>query len=180
MPTQIFFALSEEVDPRFEVYKSQITIMGMGKLNAALALTNFIKSLSDKELQRWWIVNLGTAGSNTFAVGSLVEITSFYERGTVFKSPSLQLPKQTHLPQAICASGDNIEKIENHYPWNCVDMEAYGLAKVCIENKLPFVSIKYITDNSEGSVKSDWKKNLALAKSQLYQFWIDHLLSKST
>lgn len=175
---QIFFALKDEVSPEFlKGDANNITIMGMGKLNAAIALTNYLQeNPNHKDLV---IINLGTAGSRKFPVGTLVEITDFFERGIVFRSQPIKINALTDLPKGKCGSGDLVEELNESLPWDCVDMEAYSLAKICYQKSISFVSIKYITDVSDDNVKNDWKKNLGLASAELFQFWTKQLKNKS-
>lgn len=174
----LVFALNEEIDPRFQKQgEPEILVTGMGKLNAALKLSQRLESITD--LSNYIIINLGTAGSAKHAVGELVELVEFYERAVIFPSSKLQVEKQTLLASAIVGSGDLVEPIDSSKPWDCVDMEAFSLARVCKEKRLPFVSIKYITDVSEGNVYKEWKKNLIFAREKLYQYWNEALKSKS-
>lgn len=174
----IFFAIKDEISPEFSKGEADnVVIMGIGKLNAALALTNYLQEKPDhKDLI---IINLGTAGSRKFPVGALVEMTEFYERGIVFRSQPIKINSFTDLPKGKCGSGDLLEELNDKLPWDCVDMEAYSLAKICYQKNIPFVSIKYITDMSDSNVKSDWKKNLGLASAELFQFWNKQLKNKS-
>lgn len=174
----LVFALNDEIDPRFkEQGDLQILVTGMGKLNAAMMLSQRLGTI--KDLSNYIIINLGTAGSAKHSVGDLVELIEFYERAVIFPSAKLKVEKQTELVSAIAGSGDLVEPIDTTKPWDCVDMEAFALARVCIEKRLPFVSIKYITDVSEGNVYKEWKKNLIFAREKLYQYWNDHLKNKS-
>lgn len=179
LPPILFFALEEEVDKRFRNSQQKVVVTGMGKLHAALGLLKYLETVPASEKDALKIINLGTAGSSFFPVGSLVEMTSFYERAITFRSSVIRVPQRTSLPQGSCGSGDLVEPIEQKFPWNCVDMEAYALAKVCEEKKIPFLCVKYITDVSEGNVYKDWKKNLTFACEKLYQFWNEDLKSKS-
>lgn len=174
----LVFALNEEMDPRFENQANlEVLVTGMGKLNAAIKLSQKLETITD--LNNYSIINLGTAGSAKHAVGDLVEIVEFYERAVTFPSTKLQVKKQTQLVSSVAGSGDLVEPMDSSKPWDCVDMEAFALARVCKEKSLPFVSIKYITDVSEGNVYKEWKKNLIFARDKLYQYWNDYLKNKS-
>lgn len=179
MKNQILvFALQEEVDSRFQEFEKQhILVTGIGKLNTAICLSNFLSSSSVANIGA--IVNLGTAGSITYPVGSLVEPVEFYERAVSFPSKKIYLEKHTDLPSAVCGTGDTLESLRESKPWDVVDMEAFVLARICSEHKIPFVCVKYITDVSEGNVYKDWKKNLIFAREKLYQYWNENLKNKS-
>mgnify|MGYP000706363076 CR=1 FL=1 len=181
----LLFALKKEIASSFLSLNDeevQLLVTGMGKLNAAISLSHFLASklsgsLSEELKEKLVIINLGTAGSKTFPVGSLVEIAEFYERDTFFSSSKVSFPTLTSLPKAICGSGDNLININDPLfkdsPWNIVDMEAYALAKTCQAWGLKFVSIKYITDNSEENIKKQWQLQIDKAREALYQYWMD-------
>ena len=63
--------------------------------------------------------------------------------------------------RATCGSGDSFVEDRTQYYGEVVDMEAYALAKVCYNYKIPFVSFKYITDGADEQAHEDWEKNLA-------------------
>lgn len=185
----IFFALKQEIDARFFDEKFPLTVMGVGKVNATLAIMNYLNQMQTKT--NFLVVNLGTAGSRKIKVGTLVEITEFYERDTAFRSIPIKIKACTELPMGKCGTGDSIDGLsvdyscdhsmlkQNEPPWDCMDMEAYALAKTCSLNNIPFVSIKYITDISDSQVKVQWKENLAKARINLFHFWNDYMKNKS-
>lgn len=185
----IFFALKQEIDASFFDEKFPLTVMGMGKVNATIAIMNYLNQVQNKK--NLLIVNLGTAGSRKIKVGTLVEITEFYERDTSFRSIPIKIKARTELPGGKCGTGDSIDILSKEYscdqftikqsepPWDCLDMEAYALAKTCSLKNVPFVSIKYITDISDSQVKVQWKENLAKARVNLFHFWKDYIKSKS-
>lgn len=175
----LVFALQQEVDPRFnDLEMVSVLVTGIGKLNAALSLSHFLNSVAaDKEA--YVVINLGTAGSIKYPVGSLVEPTCFYERAVSFPSRKIQVTKKTDLPTAVCGSADVVEPLTVDKPWDVVDMESFALARICADRDIPFVCVKVITDVSEGNVYRDWKKNLTSAREKLYQYWNENLKDKS-
>lgn len=101
------------------------------------------------------------------------------------------------LPVGICATADKISLIEpeshksnsnsNNHIWNqdqiirqfdLLDMEAFALAKVCKKMNVAFSSFKFVTDQSDGNISHDWKKNL-LAAAESFQKLIPQLISKA-
>ena len=58
-----------------------------------------------------------------------------------------------------CYTGDSF--VTDIQYMDVVDMEAYSLAKICWEQKIPFVSYKYITDGADEQAHEDWEANLA-------------------
>lgn len=181
--------MKQEIDARFYEETFSLTVMGMGKVNATIAVMNYLNQLQNKS--NLVFVNLGTAGSRKIKVGTLVEITEFYERDTSFRSIPIKIKPCTELPLGKCGTGDSLEVLsENNScdhssikqrkpPWDCMDMEAYAFAKACSLKDIPFVSIKYITDISDSQVKVQWKENLAGARVELFHFWKNYLKNKS-
>jgi len=46
-------------------------------------------------------------------------------------------------------------------------MEAYALAKVCQQQQLPFLCLKFITDGADGQAADDWASAVVLAADKL-------------
>lgn len=158
------FALAAEAAEVFTGHPVLIT--GIGKVNAAYELTRSIYT------QRpGLIVNLGSAGSNYFAKGSVVCCTKFIQRDMdvrglgyeQYETPLSNLPvlleyglAMEGLPQAVCGTGDNFEMGHSATRYNVVDMEAYALAMIAMKEKIPFLCLKYISDGADGDAAEDW------------------------
>ena len=141
-------------------------IVGIGKLNAAFQLTRALATRRPA-----LVINLGSAGSGTFARGSLVCCDRFVQRdmdvrGLGFRRYETPLsgvePVLTYglvmegLARGICGSGDTFEMDHRATKYNVVDMEAYALAFICSREKIPFLCLKYISDGADGSAAGDW------------------------
>lgn len=115
--TLFVFALDSEAAEEFHDVNK--LIVGVGKINAAYELTKAIYHRKPK-----LIVNLGSAGSNTFKRGEVVCCTKFLQRdmdvrGLGFEQyqiPFSDIPpvlnygiKFKGLPEAICGTGDSFE-----------------------------------------------------------------------
>ncbi len=63
----------------------------------------------------------------------------------------------THLPEAICGTGDSFatSHVETHF--SVVDMEAYALAKVCLLQGARFGCIKFVTDGADDAAADAWQ-----------------------
>ncbi len=48
-----------------------------------------------------------------------------------------------------------------------IEMEAFALAKVCKEEKLPFLCLKYISDGADGNAVDDWSTEVKKAAQKL-------------
>lgn len=162
--TLFVFALDSEAAGEFDEVNK--LIVGVGKINAAYELTKAIYHHRPK-----LIVNLGSAGSNTFKRGEVVCCTKFLQRdmdvrGLGFEQyqiPFSDIPpvlnygiKIKGLPEAICGTGDSFET--NHFSsdYNVVDMEAYSFAFVAMKEQIPFLCLKYISDGADGMAAEDW------------------------
>jgi nucleoside phosphorylase len=171
-------ASGEEVMELKDLEKDHLVISGLGKLNAALALSDcFHKCKRDIH----GVINLGTAGSERVPSGSLLEVVRSYQRDTSFFSDSIALEGYSKLAKIHCGSGDRIEAIKDSDPWDIVDMELYSLAFFCKNKSVPLVSIKYVTDRNDVNVYKEWKKQLPIASKALAEFWMEEkqqILSK--
>jgi adenosylhomocysteine nucleosidase len=160
----LVFALLSEAAGEFDEYHRLIT--GVGKVNAAYELTKRIVLQKPK-----LIINLGSAGSNVFNKGEVVCCTKFIQRDmdarglgfkqfeTPFSSDQIVLVhglKVPGVPEAICGTGDSFETAHSLGNYNVIDMEGYPLAFVAMKEKIPFLSLKYISDGADGSAAEDW------------------------
>ena len=176
--TLIVCALEVETQGQLDDY--EVLYTGVGKINATYKLTQkFGKHGSFVPYDL--VINYGTAGSNKYKQGELVDCTRFAQRdmdatGLDFEmgqtpfddTPIIIETKSDFNPigkNGLCGSGDNF-MTGLKYAWfkrqigNIVDMEAYALAKVCNLYDIPFISFKYITDGADGDAGIDWKENV--------------------
>lgn len=149
---------------------------GVGKVNATMNLTKEImKNKPD------FIINLGSAGADKpNKIGDIKVCTRFSDRNF---EDDYSLTEKIYKPLyntdmnliqedgSLCSTGDNF-LLSPRNNADVYDMEAFALAKVCHEFKIPFVSVKYITDiigensidmwkdnvTSSGKVLGDWLK----------------------
>lgn len=167
MATLLMMALKQESQNVFETNNVQPHYCGVGLLKAAFNAHKLIL-----EHKPNWVINLGTAGSHNFKQGSLVECTSFVQRypNNLFplKSKILKTAPISKLPQVICGSADFIETSQPLVQCDVMDMEAYALAYVCEQLGVKFNSIKYVSDNSDANLSSQWHSNLQDAALKLF------------
>ena len=167
----LVFALEVEAGTEFDDFQKIFT--GVGKINAAYHLFKGIQKFSPDI-----IINLGTAGSTLFNRGEVVCCNQFIQRdmdvralgfknfetpfsnGEIILNYGLEIEK---LPKGICGSGDQFEMEHNNHEYNVIEMEAYALAKVCKEENLPFLSLKYISDGADGNAVEDWQTEVKKA-----------------
>ncbi|MCW3162328.1 5'-methylthioadenosine/S-adenosylhomocysteine nucleosidase family protein [Chryseobacterium oryctis] len=169
--TLFVFALDSEAGKEFDDKNKLIT--GIGKVNAALELT---KQIYSKRPQL--IVNLGSAGSKTFGKGEVVCCTKFIQRDmdvrglgfAKYETPLSGIPPLLEygislngLKEGVCGSGDSFEMNHSEDDYNVVDMEAYPLALIAMKEKIPFLCLKYISDDAGDDAADDWSVQVHLA-----------------
>ncbi|MFT6106418.1 MAG: adenosylhomocysteine nucleosidase [Rickettsiales bacterium] len=173
----IAMALKSECRGRFT--KEDIIYTGVGKINAAYNLT---KSIANKSPNI--VINLGSAGSEKFNSGELINCTKFVQRDmnveplgfekwvTPFENDESAIlsygKRLPHLQEGICGTGDNFDVSASREIYNVVDMEAYALAKICKAENVEFICIKYITDGADGKAVDDWNAALEDASRKLF------------
>ncbi len=171
----LVFAMQEESQGHFKDY--QVLHTGIGKVNASYALT---KALAKNKPSM--VINLGTAGSQTFPAGSVVCCSRFVQRDMdvqalgfePFQTPFSDVPVVLQygttvdgLPSGICGSGDNFDTSHGITAYDLVDMEAYALALICQQEDMPFLCLKYISDGADEDASTDWAEALDNAAKAL-------------
>jgi adenosylhomocysteine nucleosidase len=160
----------------------EVLYTGVGKVNAAMMLT---RRLSRGPLPHV-VINLGSAGAQQRATGSVVACTAFVEHdmnatalgfahgqtpfeADVMLSCPLPVSWQTiGLNEAVCYTGDLfVCEPHTHFEYDVVDMEGYALARVCQLFCLPLVSLKFITDGADGQAALDWNDAVIQAAAAL-------------
>jgi len=190
--TLVVMALPAESDGVFEAAGVPVLFCGVGKVNAAIALT--------RELARYvhggepppLVLNFGTAGSRVHGTGTLVACREFFQRDmdvsglgfalgvTPFDPAPLTLqfdPVFEHLPTATCGSGDSFATADCEAATvaacGVLDMEAYALAKVCWLEGAPFACAKYVSDGADTQAASDWQNNVHRAAAEFLDLYRD-------
>lgn len=165
------FALESEAGDSFNHVNKLIT--GIGKVNAAVALT---KELGKKIPKL--IINLGSAGGYGFGKGEVICCTKFIQRDMdaqglgfkKFETPLSGIPividhgiEMKGLKIGICGSGDSFETNHINSEYNVIDMEAYPLAWIAKQENIPFLCLKYISDDAGSDAANDWAEQVILA-----------------
>ncbi|OQP65522.1 nucleosidase [Niastella vici] len=127
------------------------------------------------------IINVGSAGSNEFKPGEVVCCTQFIQRDmnvTPLGFPKYKTPfsniepvlnygiETPYFPIGICGSGDSFE-VCGCPDYKVVDMEAYSLAWLSMQEQIPFLCLKYITDGIDDKAAKDWNITVHLAAAAL-------------
>jgi adenosylhomocysteine nucleosidase len=179
-------ALEIESQGVFEGAGIPVLFTGIGKVNAAHALTRKLAEYRHGSRPLPHVVNFGTAGSHTFPTRALVTCRSFVQRdmnvtalgfavGTTPFDPSpavLEFPESiSDLPHGTCSSADSFETGGPAIACDVLDMEAYALAKVCWLEKTRFTCVKYITDGADHAAATDWQTNLPMAAAEFLRIY---------
>jgi adenosylhomocysteine nucleosidase len=169
------FALQSEAVGHFEHTKP--LFVGVGKLNAMYSL---MKRIAQKKPSI--IINLGSAGSTTHKRGEVVCCNRFIQRDMdvtplgfeKYKTPfSLHPPVMYYgleiegLPQGVCGTGDSFVTSHDCNDYDVIDMEAFPLAWVAMQEEIPFLCLKYISDGADGAAATDWPETVKLAAEAL-------------
>ncbi len=184
----VVVALREESAGVFEAAGIPVLYCGVGKVNAASALARALTRYALQGRTMPLVMNFGSAGSRRYPTGTLVECHEFVQRdmdvsGLGFalgvtpydEAPSCLRfePVFTHLPSAVCGSGDSFATSVTGMECAVVDMEAYALAKVCWFEKAPFACVKYVSDGADHAAAEDWQRNLHKAADEFLRLYQD-------
>lgn len=183
--TVVVMALRVESSGVFEAAGVPVLYCGVGKVNAAIALTQELSRYGHHGEDMPLVVNFGSAGSRRHASGTLVACHEFVQRdmdvrGLGFalgvtpydEAPSrLSFDPLFPLPAAICGSGDSFATADSDVDCAVVDMEAYALAKVCWYENARFACVKYVTDGADTSAADDWQRNVHKAAEEFLRLF---------
>jgi adenosylhomocysteine nucleosidase len=182
----VVIALRVESAGVFEAAGVPVLYCGVGKVNAAIALTKELSRYAHQGEEMPLVVNFGSAGSRCFAPGTLVACQEFVQRdmdvsGLGFAlgvTPYDEAPSSLTfepifegLPVAVCGSGDSFATTEIEVDCAVVDMEAYALAKVCWHESARFACAKYVTDGADHTAADDWQRNVHAAAEEFLQLF---------
>jgi len=182
----VVMALEMEAGTVFKEVGVEVLFTGVGKVNAAHALTRRLAEYVCANEPLPFVVNFGTAGSGAFRRGSLVVCRAFVQRDMdvsalnfdVGVTPYDSVPSRLlfplvleDLPQGVCGTGDSFAVSHEDASYDVLDMEAFALAKVCWLYESRFISVKYITDNADSGAASDWQQSAHEVADQFLQIY---------
>lgn len=171
-----------------EALPERLLFTGVGKVNAAHKLTEYLTN----NPQIKCVINFGTAGG-AFNVtkGELIKCTTFLQGdmdcGDMVEGPGITFGDESLVSDVIqfgsdgsicrtqdqfCESLDGLDLFEHlvmDNKFNCVDMEAYALAKVCAIMDVDFQCYKYISDDADGNASDDWQENVSKGEELFYK-----------
>ena len=183
----IVMALELEGQGVFERLGIPVLYCGVGKVNAAYALTRRLADYRHAGLASPHVINFGTAGSRRHPAGTLLECRAFVQRDMDVSGLGVPLgttpfdgdvPARLELPSvlpeltpAVCGTGDSFAMTECAVECDVVDMEGYALAKVCWLERARFTAVKCVTDGADHAAGADWQSNLHHAAERFLQLY---------
>ncbi|HEU0225042.1 MAG TPA: 5'-nucleosidase [Steroidobacteraceae bacterium] len=186
-PVLAAMALPAEGAGRFEAAGIPVLYTGIGKVNAAVALTRALARYQEAGYALPLVANFGTAGSARIAPRTLVSCRRFLDRdmdvGALGFAPGVTpfdpLPPMLEfgahfgsLPDAVCGSGDSFATRAHDDACDVVDMEAYALAKACRIAGAEFACAKYVSDSADAAAARHWKDNVAGAAGEFVKLYL--------
>lgn len=189
----VVMALALESAGQFERFGAPLLFTGVGKVNAAHALTRRLTEYRLAGEPPPHVLNFGTAGSQRHATGAMIECTTFVQRdmdvtGMGFplgQTPYEDVPARLEvaaafddLQRGMCGSGDSFVISACAHDCDVLDMEAYALAKVCLFERCAFNAVKYVTDGADSAASQDWLSNVHRAAEQfvaLYERFVSRI-----
>jgi adenosylhomocysteine nucleosidase len=184
--SRVVMALPAESDGVFEAAGVPVLYCGVGKVNAAIALTRELSRYVHAGAPPPLVLNFGTAGSRVHATGTFVACHEFVQRDmdvrglgfalgvTPFDAAPLSLAFErvfAHLPPAVCGSGDSFATDGGDAHCDVLDMEAYALAKACWLERAAFACVKYVTDGADTGAAADWQNNVHRAAGEFLNLY---------
>jgi adenosylhomocysteine nucleosidase len=185
--TLVVVALRAESAGVFEAAGIPVLYCGVGKVNAAIALTRELTRYAQQGQAMPLVLNFGSAGSRRHPTGALVGCHEFVQRDMDVSGLGFALgvtpydeapaalrfdPVFKHLPSAVCGSGDSFATTVTDMDCGVVDMEAYALAKVCWHEKAQFACVKYVSDGADHTAADDWQQNLHKAADEFLRLYL--------
>lgn len=151
-------------------------VMGVGKIKAAIATMKAIQ-----QYQPTRIINYGTAGSLNPVFGTGIhQIASVGQRDMDVRILGNRLG-ETPLTKEFWISlsdvesrptlttGDNFVSSVPELESDLVDMEAYAIAMVCRDQKVPLDIYKFVSDNADETAHVSWEENVANGRDQFLE-----------
>lgn len=182
----VVMALQAESAGVFEEAGVPVLYCGVGKVNAAIALTRRLCRCRQADGPPPLVLNFGTAGSRVHDTGSLLACHEFVQRDMDVRGLGFALgvtpfddappcltfePVFAGLMPAVCGSGDSFATGDCETACAVFDMEAYALAKACRLEGARFGCVKYVTDGADHAAAADWQRNLHKAADEFLRLY---------
>lgn len=157
----LFVADKDEISPSEVPFP--VVFTGMGKMRMFSSLVKWRESLPEGRTPV--VLNIGSAGSARYPIGTIVRCTRIYNGGSDLVHDCIELEGNG----ASIFSGDYFMSTQTFSPeqvkelsqkYDLFDMEAYAAARFCQMYDIPFYCLKAVSDNLDGNLK-DWRSILA-------------------
>ena len=183
----VVVALRTESAGVFEAAGVPVLYCGVGKVNAAIALTRELVRYAIDGQAKPLVLNFGSAGSRRHPAGTLLACHEFVQRDMDVRGLGYALgvtpyddapscvsfePVFGRLPSAVCGTGDSFATAGPDLDCAVVDMEAYALAKVCWYEKARFACAKYVSDGADHAAADDWRRNRHRAAQEFLRLYL--------
>jgi adenosylhomocysteine nucleosidase len=191
----IVMALELEGQGIFEQRGIPVLYCGVGKVNAAYALTRRLADYRHGGHSPPQVINFGTAGSRRHPTGTVVECHAFVQRDMDVSGLGVPLgttpfdagvparlefpPVFAQLMPAVCGTGDSFATTACAVECDVLDMEGYALAKVCWLERTRFTAVKWVSDGADHTAGADWQANLHHAAERFLKLY-EHLEEKDS
>jgi len=167
--TLVVMALEAEADGVFAAAGVDVLYCGVGKVNAAIALTLELSRHRQAGLPLPLVLNFGTAGSRVHATGALVSCHEFIQRDMDVRGlgfahgvtpldaapASLKFePMFPELAAAVCGSGDSFVAVA-------------GVAA----DGAQFACVKYVSDGADHAAADAWTRNVHKAAEEFLRLY---------
>lgn len=177
------FALSVE---QIDIKGVNTLVVGVGKTQSTLALTKHVLKENPS-----FVMNIGTAGTASHNVGDIIVSNHFVDRNhannqipgvpfdiitekpSTLRFPSILSGKETE-EQFTISTGDDFVTKESSNLYDAIDMEAFALAYVCKELRVPFISVKCITDVIGSNSVAIWEERVRNAQEIIQKYFNEH------
>lgn len=160
----------------------ELLITGIGTLNAAITLTEYLTAARQRGDLPGRVVNLGTVGSLHDGLDGVFEVDAVRKHDfnllietdihRYLLPEIIELPTSGLLPVESLATGDTFvtdSGIRNQLAKHSglVDMEGYALAAVCQRFGVPLTMLKQVSDPANEETIGKWASSLERAAHQL-------------
>ena len=157
----LFVADEDEISP--DEVPFPVVFTGMGKMRMFSALVKWHDTLPEGRTPI--ILNIGSAGSAKYPIGTIVPCTRFINGGCELVDDCIELSADgasvfsgDYFMSTQTFSAEQVKQLSQQY--DLFDMEAYAVAQFCRMYDIPFYCLKAVSDNLDGNLK-DWRGILA-------------------
>ena len=130
------------------------------------------------------VINIGTSGTFHHKKGDIVVCRRFIDRDLAkVNIPGItcsidlsgqELPafrKLADMPVGECSTGDSFVTDASEMDSDVCDMESFCIAYICKKHKVPFVSVKVVSDVVGSNSVKDWQSAIRDAVEKLQDFF---------